>query len=156
MIRVRAGKRTPGCIQVITSRFDPSAGRNRQKVIARLEWWTDTLPERVAVHLTEGERANAEAFFAARREQRRLSAVPEAVAALIVQGEIVRDALQDARLRNAALAAAALYGLGSAITETCAALTAAGVPLRMRVKAAGRRPHDLGSTNPDPAPDTSA
>lgn len=151
MIRVRAGRRTPGCIEVITSRYDPSKGRNRQKVIARLPWWADALPASAAIHLTAGERANAEAFFAARREERRRTMVPEAVTALIAHGEIVRDALQDPRLRSAVLAAAALYGLGPAMTETCAALAAAGVPLRARVKAGRRTSNGAGSRGPDRA-----
>ena len=65
-------------------RYDPSKGRNRQTVITKLSEWGDALPTWAATGLTAGERANAEAFFAARRQERRRAIVPEAVTALIM------------------------------------------------------------------------
>lgn len=154
MIRVRVGKRGQESIQVITCRYDLATGKNRQTVIANLPEETKELPRWVADKMRPVERANAEAFFAARRERLRLPLVRAAVAALVQNGEIVRDALRDPVLCTVVLEAAGWYGVGTAMMEICTALAAAGVPLRTRVKAAGRVQPTSGIAKPvDTAPD---
>ena len=137
MIRERRSKRGAGCIQVISVRYDPAIGRNRQRVVATLPLDADGLPSRVVPELTETERRNAEAFFAARSHELRERRILESVAALVVQGHRIRTALADPGDRPMVLRAAELYGLGTSLAELVGAAVTAG--LRGRIRVAARR-----------------
>lgn len=137
MIRERRGKRGAGCLQVISVRYDSAIGRNRQRVVATLPLDADGLPSRVVPELTETERRNAEAFFAARSHELRERRILESVAALVVQGHRIRTALADPGDRPMVLRAAELYGLGTSLAELVGAAVTAG--LRGRIRVAARR-----------------
>lgn len=139
MIRERRGKRGAGCLQVISVRYDPAIGRNRQRVIATLPLDADGLPSRVAAELTTTERRNAEAFFAARSHDLRERRIFESVAALVVQGHRIRAALADPGDRPMVLRAAELYGLGTSLAELVGAAAASGLRGRIRVPARRRQ-----------------
>ena len=139
MIRERRGKRGAGCLQVISVRYDPAIGRNRQRVVATLPLDAEGLPSRIAAELTATERRNAEAFFAARSHELRERRSLEGVAALVVQGHRIRAALADPGDRPMVLRAATLYGLGVILTELVSTAAAAGLRGRIRVPARRRQ-----------------
>lgn len=138
MIRERRSKRGAGCLQVISVRYDPAIGRNRQRVVATLPLDADGLPSRVVPELTETERRNAEAFFAARSHELRERRILESVAALVVQGHRIRAALADPDDRPVVLRAAELYGLGASLAELVCAAATSGLRGRVRVPARRR------------------
>ena len=139
MIRERRGKRGAGCLQVISVRYDPAIGRNRQRVVATLPLDAEGLPSRIAAELTATERRNAEAFFAARSHDLRERRILESVAALVVQGHRIRAALADPGDCPVVIKAATLYGLGAILTELVSAAATAGLRGRIRVPARRRQ-----------------
>jgi hypothetical protein len=54
-------------IQCILSTYDPSSKRSHQKLVASFDRWADSLPSDGLEELTDAERQELEAWFAARR-----------------------------------------------------------------------------------------